>query len=81
MYSEALFIGLDFGSDSVRAIVVDQDGKLHATSVKEYPRWRKGLYSDPVSSRFRQHPLDYLETFSAATKATPFFPCAIRLFI
>ena len=35
---------------------------------KEYPRWKKGLYSNPSVSQFRQHPLDYLEAFTAAVK-------------
>ncbi len=68
MNGKALFIGLDFGSDSVRAIVVDENGEFRSTAVKEYPRWKKGLYSNPSVSQFRQHPLDYLEAFTAAVK-------------
>jgi len=30
--------------------------------VKHYPRWQKGLFCNPLENRFRQHPLDYLET-------------------
>ena len=66
---KALFLGLDFGSDSVRAIVVDEKGEVKGTAVREYPRWKKGLYSDPVISKFRQHPMDYLESFTGAVKA------------
>jgi L-ribulokinase len=55
-------IGVDYGTDSVRALVVDtQTGREMGTHVFEYPRWKAGLYSDPASNRFRQHPLDYLE--------------------
>lgn len=54
-------IGLDYGTDSVRALVVNQNGTEVATSVYFYPRWRKGLYCEPSASLYRQHPLDYLE--------------------
>lgn len=62
-------IGVDFGSDSVRAVAVDvKDGTQLSTCMCEYPRWKKGLYCDPNRSIFRQHPLDYLETFELAVK-------------
>lgn len=55
-------IGLDYGSDSARALVVDVvTGKCLASSVKEYPRWKKGLYCNPKVNMWRQHPKDYLE--------------------
>ena len=61
MVQDPLLIGLDFGSDSVRAVLVDSHGKQLATAVHPYRRWNEGLYSDAAVSRFRQHPLDYLE--------------------
>ena len=59
-------IGIDFGTDSVRALVVNaQTGEAVGTHVHEYARWKKGLYCNPTTSQFRQHPLDYLEGLEA----------------
>ena len=56
-----LFIGLDFGSDSVRALLTDECGNQLADCVHNYTRWGKGLYCDAAKGQFRQHPADYLE--------------------
>jgi L-ribulokinase len=62
-------IGIDYGTDSVRSVVVDTaNGEIVGTSVFEYPRWKKGLFCDPAVNQFRQHPLDYLEGLEQSVK-------------
>ncbi len=63
MSEDRCVLGVDFGTDSVRTVLVDAaDGRILGTAVEYYPRWAKGLYCDPLANRFRQHPLDYLES-------------------
>jgi L-ribulokinase len=67
--SKKYVIGIDYGTDSVRSVVVDtSNGEISGTAVFEYPRWKKGLYCDPASNRFRQHPLDYIEGLEQSVK-------------
>ncbi len=55
-------LGVDYGTDSVRTVLVDTaNGEEISHSVYYYPRWKAGKYCDPINNRFRQHPLDYLE--------------------
>lgn len=65
----AYLLGIDFGSDSVRTVMVNAaNGAEVASSVFNYPRWRKGLYCNPSENQFRQHPLDYIEGLQTTIK-------------
>ena len=69
MATKNLVIGADYGTDSVRSILVDANtGEELAESVFYYPRWKEGLYCDPPKSQFRQHPLDFLEGLETTIK-------------
>ncbi|MGV3508333.1 MAG: ribulokinase [Sphingobacteriaceae bacterium] len=62
-------IGVDYGTDSVRSVIVNAaNGAEIAASVYYYPRWKQGLFCDPSENQFRQHPLDYLEGLEKTIK-------------
>lgn len=62
-------LGIDFGSDSVRCLVVDAaDGHEVSTAVRYYPRWQRGEYSSAAENRYRHHPLDYIESLEGAIR-------------
>ncbi len=55
-------IGLDFGTDSVRALLLNTtNGKEEATAVHYYKRWKSLEYCNPIANQFRQHPQDHIE--------------------
>ena len=59
---DSYVIGVDYGTDSVRSIIVNAlTGEEVAASVFFYPRWKQGLYCNASINQFRQHPLDYIE--------------------
>lgn len=67
--SDSYVIGLDYGTDSVRALLVNaSSGEALSSSVHEYKRWKKGMYCNPSISQFRQHPLDYIEGLEETIK-------------
>ena len=62
-------IGLDYGSDSTRAVVVNAEtGEEMASSVKYYPRWMEGKYCVPTANQYRQHPQDYIDALEHTVK-------------
>ena len=64
-------IGIDYGTDSCRALIVDViSGKEVATAVRYYPRWAAGKYCSPINNQYRQHPLDYIETLVDVVRDT-----------
>ncbi|SCY49222.1 ribulokinase [Flavobacterium caeni] len=59
-------IGLDYGTDSVRAMLIDTaDGHEVASNVSLYRRWKNKQYCDAAQNQFRQHPLDHIEGLEA----------------
>lgn len=68
-YRMKYVIGLDYGSDSARAVVVNAEtGEEMASSVKYYPRWMEGKYCVPTANQYRQHPQDYIEALETTVK-------------
>ena len=62
MASSYYVIGVDYGTDSVRSMIVDSiQGHEVSSAVHYYARWKSGLFCDPAKNQFRQHPLDYIE--------------------
>jgi L-ribulokinase len=63
MRHDSLVLGVDFGTDSVRSVLVDAiDGKELSSALVHYRRWAEGNYCDLGTNLFRQHPLDYIES-------------------
>lgn len=62
-------IGIDYGTDSVRSLIVDAtNGAEISSAVCYYPRWKQGKYCQPAQNQFRQHPLDYIEGLETSVK-------------
>ena len=69
MQNDKYVIGLDYGTDSVRTVIVHAgNGEELASDVNYYSRWAEGKYCVPAENQFRQHPLDYLEGFEKTIK-------------
>jgi L-ribulokinase len=67
----AFTLGLDYGTNSVRAVVVDcADGNMLGTGVFAYPSGEHGVILDAREPHLaRQNPADYLEGLREATRA------------
>jgi L-ribulokinase len=66
---DAYVIGVDYGTDSVRSVLVDAaNGSEMASSVFYYSRWKAGEYCISSANQFRQHPLDYIEGLERTIK-------------
>lgn len=61
-------IGIDFGTNSVRAVVVDcADGRVIGTNVFDYPSGDQGVLLHPKDPHLaRQNPADYIEGLRAS---------------
>ncbi|HET9055080.1 MAG TPA: ribulokinase, partial [Cyclobacteriaceae bacterium] len=69
MAVDRFVIGVDYGTDSVRSVLVNSaTGEELASAIYHYPRWRDGLFCDPAASRFRQHPQDYVDGLEITIK-------------
>ena len=69
MSNDKFVIGVDYGTDSVRSVIINAlNGEEIASSVYYYPRWQQGLFCDAANNQFRQHPLDYIEGLEATIK-------------
>ena len=66
---DAFVIGVDYGTDSVRSIIVNaHTGQEISSSIYYYPRWKDGLFCNASLNQFRQHPLDYVEGLEQTIK-------------
>lgn len=66
MASNDLVAGIDFGSDSVRVVLLDvAEARIAADAQAEYVRWSQRLYCDAERSVHRQHPLDHLDALES----------------
>lgn len=69
MNKDQFVIGLDYGTDSCRAVIINAfTGEELASAVKCYSRWGEGKYCDPSKNRYRQHPSDYIEVLESTIK-------------
>ncbi|MFB0974341.1 MAG: FGGY family carbohydrate kinase [Bacteroidales bacterium] len=60
MYEDCV-IGLDFGTDSARGVLVDStSGEVVSSASSSYRLWAEGRFCRPEIQQFRQNPTDYI---------------------
>jgi L-ribulokinase len=64
----AVTIGIDYGTNSVRAVVIDcEDGRVLGTKVFDYPSGEQGVLLHPREPHLaRQNPADYIDGLRAS---------------
>jgi L-ribulokinase len=64
----AVTIGIDYGTNSVRAVVIDcEDGRVLGTKVFDYPSGEQGVLLHPRDPHLaRQNPADYIDGLRAS---------------
>ena len=84
MENKNYVIGVDYGTDSVRSIIVDASNGIEiCADIFYYPRWKAGAYCNPSINQFRQHPQDYIDgleqtIINCVKKAGPEIAAAIK---
>ncbi len=69
MLSDRYVIGIDFGTDSIRSVVIDAGtGEEVASSIADFRRWGEGRYCNVSKNQFRQHPDDHIEGIELSIK-------------
>ncbi len=64
-----LVIGIDYGTDSCRASVIDtSSGKEVANFTSFYRRWKEGLFCNASMNQYRQHPQDYIDSLEEVVR-------------
>ena len=71
MKDKKFALGIDFGTNSVRALLVEtKTGEEVATAVAAYPSGEAGILGDPKNHLVaRQHPKDWLVAMTKAVNA------------
>ncbi len=69
-----LFLGLDFGTESVRSLIVDSRGREHGVAVSKYrhgviDRHLPGCEESLPPHHAHQHPLDWIDSAAKATRS------------